>query len=452
MLKRIMSFMLAAIMIFSLAACAKEPEVVGIKTDSTIIDVGNEGQTADNTVDEDKETLPKEEQKKPTKQETESNTKPTETVPPTEENTEETVNPEENLNPDATGKGDESTEESKPPVEETKPEETVPAVNFTIVDEIVYATSYINVRKGPGTEYEKVGSLNIRDSVKRIGVGDNGWSKIIYNDQETYVSSSYISTTEPPKEEPKPVVNFVPTGSYSVPDFSIYDEYEREILQTVLAKINENKDNLDIHEENIEFRKEISYESYYRVASFFYVYYGQKRAVDETFDFVRSSDTNENGERICYLRLRYDDIRQFESELADVRNKVDNILRSFEDGDEKYILKQISEYLRKNITYTYDKYSIQNALLEGQSVCNGYALAFNMLANRAGIKSDLCVGKASNGEYHAWNRVTLDDGSQYFYDITWYDGSSGARNNYIHAKTNFHGAYRINDYTACWEI
>ena len=45
MLKKIMSYILAAAMIFSLAACAKEPEVVGIKTDSTIIDVGNEHET-----------------------------------------------------------------------------------------------------------------------------------------------------------------------------------------------------------------------------------------------------------------------------------------------------------------------------------------------------------------------------------------------------------------------
>lgn len=358
------------------------------------------------------------------------------------------------LEEDATSGDDEDVvpDETQPPKNENsiKPEETEPTepeVVFTNVDEAVYATSPVNVRTGPGTEHDKIGQLSTAEMVKRIGVGSNGWSKIMYNGVEAYVSSNYISVNKPVVEEVKPVTYLTPKGPYAIPDYSIYNEYEKQIIKTVLAKIEENKNNPDIHEEQIDFEKDITFDSYYKVASFFYVYYGQKRAVDETFDFVRSSGVDKNGNRKCYLRLRYDDIRQFESEISAARGKVDSILRGFEDGSEEYILKQISEYLRKNITYTNGKSSLQNALLEGQSVCNGYALAFNMLANRAGIRSDLCVGKASNGESHAWNRVTLSDGSQYFYDITWYDGSSGPNNKYIHSSTNFHGSYLINDYS-----
>ena len=325
--------------------------------------------------------------------------------------------------------------------------ETTPQITFLEVNETVYARSDVNVRSGPGTNYDKIGSLSTEDVATRIGIGSNGWSKIIYQGKEAYASSNYLTTSKPEKQESVTPSKFAPTGSYAIPDFSIYNEDEKAILKTVLDKIHENKNNLEIHEEMIEFDHDISFQSYYKIASFFYVYYGQKRAVDETFDFVRNT-SNEGFH--CYIRLRYDDIRQFENDMVVIRNKVDNILSGFNDGDEEYILKQISEYLRKNITYTYGKYSLQNALLEGQSVCNGYALAFNILANRAGIKSDLCIGKASNGEYHAWNRVTLSDGSQYFYDITWYDGNSGPDNRYIHSKINFHGSYLINDYNACW--
>ena len=360
---------------------------------------------------------------------------------PTESDTTETVPspvPEESIP---------TVEETVPEVDDVKPIE--PEITFSVVDETVYAIYDVNIRTGPGTENEKIGSLKVTESIQRIGIGDNGWSKVIYNNSEAYIHSSYLSTNQPVKEEPKPIVKLTPSGPYAISDYSIYNEYETQIIKTVLSKINENKNNLDIHEENIDFDQDISYDSYYKVASFFYVYYGQERAVDETFDFVRTSGTDENGNRKCYIRLRYDDIRQFESDMSAVRSKVDSILCGFEDGNEEYILKQISEYLRQNITYTSGKSSLQNALLEGQSVCNGYALAFNMLANRAGIRSDLCIGKASNGEPHAWNRVTLSDGRQYFYDITWYDGNSGPNNKYIHSSANFHGSYLINDYNGC---
>lgn len=368
-----------------------------------------------------------------------------------EEPVEEEVSPptQEETQPDETDTSeptDNVIEEPDVP-EETEP--TVPKITFDVVDEIVYATSPVNVRTGPGTEFDRIGQLNMSDSVKRIGVGSNGWSKVIYNNTEAYISSNYLTLNKPVIEEPKDVKYLKPSGPYAIPDYSIYNESEADIVRTVLEKIKENKDNLDLHEENIDFAQEITYQSYCKVSSFFYVYYGQKQAVDEVFDFVRSSGVDENGNRLCYLKIRYDDIRRYEKDLADVKYKVDTILCSLEDGSEEYILKQISEYLRKHITYTNGKSSLQDALLSGQSVCNGYALAFNMLANRAGIRSDLCIGTSSNGEYHAWNRVTLSDGSQYFYDITWYDSSNGPDNRYIHSKSNFHGSYLINDYSGC---
>ena len=335
------------------------------------------------------------------------------------------------------------------PTETISPVETEPHVTYQDVNETVYAMSVVNIRLGPGIDYDKIGQLQTNEPIHRNGIGDNGWSRVVYNNQEAYISSNYLMTQKPVITEPNISQKFVPKGSYAVPDFSIYNEYEKSILQTVLSKINENKDNPDIHEELIQFEQEISFESYYKIASFFYAYYGQKRAVDETFDFIRSSDVDENGNRIFYIRLRYDDIRQFENDMIAVRNKVDSILMNLNDGDDEYVLKQIAEYLRTHITYTYGKYSVHNALLDGQSVCNGYALAFNMLANRAGIKSDLCVGQTYSGEYHAWNRVIVN-GNQYFYDITWYDSNNGPDNKYIHSSTNFHGSYLINDYNACW--
>lgn len=70
-------------------------------------------------------------------------------------------------------------------------------ITYTDVNETVYAKSTVNIRKGPSTDYEKVGQLKEGDSITRIGIGDNGWSKVIYNDQEMYIHSDYLSKTKP---------------------------------------------------------------------------------------------------------------------------------------------------------------------------------------------------------------------------------------------------------------
>ena len=52
---------------------------------------------------------------------------------------------------------------------------------FTEVNETVYATGTVNLRSGPSTAHDKVGSLNKSDSVTRVGIGTaeaEGWSRI----------------------------------------------------------------------------------------------------------------------------------------------------------------------------------------------------------------------------------------------------------------------------------
>lgn len=68
---------------------------------------------------------------------------------------------------------------------------------YSSVNETVYATTDVNVRSGPGTEYEKVGRITQGDSVNRVGVGNNGWSKVIYDGKTCYISSKYLSASKP---------------------------------------------------------------------------------------------------------------------------------------------------------------------------------------------------------------------------------------------------------------
>jgi uncharacterized protein YgiM (DUF1202 family) len=62
------------------------------------------------------------------------------------------------------------------------------------VNETAYATTKVNVRVGPGPSYIVVGKLKYGESVTRVGIGDNGWSKILYEGDVYYVISKYLKT------------------------------------------------------------------------------------------------------------------------------------------------------------------------------------------------------------------------------------------------------------------
>ncbi len=74
-------------------------------------------------------------------------------------------------------------------------------LTFTDCNETVWATGTVNLRSGPSTEDDKVGSLNKNQSVTRIGIGTGdyaSWSKIRLSDgSEVYVASKYLTTTKP---------------------------------------------------------------------------------------------------------------------------------------------------------------------------------------------------------------------------------------------------------------
>ena len=95
------------------------------------------------------------------------------------------------------------TEDTQPP-EETEPQEDEVQL-FTDVNETVYATGTVNLRSGPSTAHDKVGSLNKSDSVTRVGIGTadaEGWSRIQLSDGSiVYVSNSYLSTTKPAPQQ-----------------------------------------------------------------------------------------------------------------------------------------------------------------------------------------------------------------------------------------------------------
>lgn len=81
-------------------------------------------------------------------------------------------------------------------------------------------------------------------------------------------------------------------------------------------------------------------------------------------------------------------------------------------------IKVITDYIARNVYYDdYKvKYSAYDALRNGSSTCQGYALLTYILLNEAGIENQIVIGDLGN-QSHAWNLVNVD-GDWYHLDLT----------------------------------
>lgn len=122
----------------------------------------------------------------------------------TDYDTDQITKVSKNITINVTEKPTQPTQPAQQTPEPAKPAEP----SFSNVNQTVYAVNEgINVRSSYSTSSSVVGSLKKGDSVQRIGIGSNGWSKVSYNGQTAYIMSSLLTTTKPvveePKEEPK---------------------------------------------------------------------------------------------------------------------------------------------------------------------------------------------------------------------------------------------------------
>ena len=130
-------------------------------------------------------------------------------------------------------------------------------------------------------------------------------------------------------------------------------------------------------------------------------------------------------------------LRRLEQDKTILDQKIDQILSGMYEGSDRFKLWQISRFLAKTIKYSYKLNDIEPLSgLAGRGSCMTYAMLFYKMAARLGIPVQICYGYADNGKQvamHAWNAVILD-GTQYFYDVTWYDNFVPDWQ-YIHSKT-----------------
>lgn len=95
------------------------------------------------------------------------------------------------------------------------------------------------------------------------------------------------------------------------------------------------------------------------------------------------------------------------------------------NADDYTKIKYTYEFVILNTEYDINSAENQNILsvfMNGKSVCQGYAKAFQYLSKSLGIQSGLVVGYVGNDEGHAWNIVRCNN-SYYYIDCTWGDTS-----------------------------
>lgn len=117
------------------------------------------------------------------------------------------------------------TEESEAPsAQETVPEVTISqedtsaepetwpiAEGYTRVNQIVEPTVNVNMRSGPGTEYESYGLLLAPTRVERISDG-GAWSQIVYEGRVCYVASEYLQVVSEGVEITMPAGEELPSS------------------------------------------------------------------------------------------------------------------------------------------------------------------------------------------------------------------------------------------------
>lgn len=146
----------------------------------------------------------------------------------------------------------------------------------------------------------------------------------------------------------------------------------------------------------------------------------------------RSWATYSNGD-VAYITLTvkspsyYDDSVTLytEAEIAECSAALENAVKSIDvDLDNRYnFVESVHDYLCNNIVYVNNQlrcHDAYGALVEGDSVCQGYAEAFKLICNYYKIPCVLLTGTA-NGGGHMWNAVQMDDGKWYLLDVTWDD-------------------------------
>ena len=112
-----------------------------------------------------------------------------------------------------------------------------------VEDYKMYSSTSLNLRKGPGTEFEVLGSISLNDEVLVIAEADNGWVKVLFNNNEYYCSKSYLMN-EPKVIEVTQLVNNSTSYNESTSIMTFDGNISKECRDKAIALYNKIPSNI----------------------------------------------------------------------------------------------------------------------------------------------------------------------------------------------------------------
>ncbi len=344
----------------------------------------------------------------------------------------------------------------------------------TETDDYVWSTGSVNLRKGPGTEYDKVDTISKNTKVHRTGICENGWIRIDYKDSTAFMSGKYYTTTEPdvtkaPGTTSTPTPKAEATASVkatSAPTLTPVAKAAATATPGTLPAVNDDPDTV------LALMTSVSKHVDTAQAAAQGFYYETEKAA--TADFLKKTSTLTTftmlyKDKTCmhtpeYLMATYPELYKVEIDYSNSVRYANAICvvynvstkeggqyayairtgnTSFLTEEELYALKEIKklsgslgleklsnieavktvhDYLINNTRYdsAYNKQSHTpyGLLTNKVAVCDGYSETFMIFMLLNDIECQTVTGYAS--EDHAWNQICLD-GEWYNIDVTWDD-------------------------------
>lgn len=143
-------------------------------------------------------------------------------------------------------------------------------------------------------------------------------------------------------------------------------------------------------------------------------------------------------------------LRKTEKDRRIMMDEIIDIISLFEAGSDDLLIEQTFDYLASSIKYDGKQADATVALKKGRGSCNTYPVLFKIMLCQLGIESEICIGYAYNGQYHAWNRVMGAGGTYRYYDLTFYISTNS--NKYYAADSLKHHIVTIERYLTSKEL
>lgn len=138
-----------------------------------------------------------------------------------------------------------SEENSEDVVEEVS-EENIPSYTVEPMEATMYAQRSVNVRIGPGTDYEKIGGLTTNQEVMVTGKASTGWYEISYNDGIGYVSNNYLGNDMVVVEQTPAPTTPEPNNTEVAPEIGTDDWTWDELTTFTIKEVYLEKDMLGL--------------------------------------------------------------------------------------------------------------------------------------------------------------------------------------------------------------